>query len=46
MMMTRGVTEVAVVVACRLWMITWHVGLFIVLTLGQIGFKGRQDGYW
>lgn len=31
---------------CRLWMITWHVGLFIVLTLGQIGFKGRKDGYW
>ncbi|XP_024396965.1 photosystem I subunit O [Physcomitrium patens] len=29
-----------------LWMVTWHVGLFIVLTLGQIGFKGRQDGYW
>jgi hypothetical protein len=31
---------------CRLWLITWHVGLFIVLTLGQIGFKGRKDGYW
>ncbi|KAG0566852.1 hypothetical protein M758_7G085600 [Ceratodon purpureus] len=29
-----------------LWMLTWHVGLFVVLTLGQIGFKGRQDGYW
>ncbi|KAH8965154.1 hypothetical protein BDL97_04G103600 [Sphagnum fallax] len=29
-----------------LWLITWHVGLFIVLTLGQIGFKGRKDGYW
>nr|7KSQ_O Chain O, PsaO [Physcomitrium patens]7KU5_O Chain O, PsaO [Physcomitrium patens] len=29
-----------------LWMVTWHVGLFIVLTFGQIGFKGRQDGYW
>ncbi|KAJ7568385.1 hypothetical protein O6H91_01G079900 [Diphasiastrum complanatum] len=29
-----------------LWMITWHLGLFIVLTLGQIGFKGRQDQYF
>jgi photosystem I subunit PsaO len=29
-----------------LWLITWHLGLFIVLTLGQIGFKGRKDGYW
>ncbi|MCO5556657.1 hypothetical protein L7F22_010208 [Adiantum nelumboides] len=29
-----------------LWMITWHIGLFIVLLLGQIGFKGRQDGYF
>ncbi|CAK9223635.1 unnamed protein product [Sphagnum troendelagicum] len=29
-----------------LWLITWHVGLFVVLTLGQIGFKGRKDGYW
>ncbi|CAM6084630.1 unnamed protein product [Calypogeia fissa] len=29
-----------------LWMITWHLGLFIVLTFGQIGFKGRKDGYF
>ena len=29
-----------------LWMITWHIGLFITLTLGQIGFKGRKDGYF
>ncbi|KAH7289849.1 hypothetical protein KP509_30G021300 [Ceratopteris richardii] len=29
-----------------LWMVTWHLGLFICLTLGQIGFKGRSDGYF
>ncbi|KAL2609155.1 hypothetical protein R1flu_027728 [Riccia fluitans] len=29
-----------------LWMITWHLGLFITLTFGQIGFKGRKDGYF
>ncbi|XXG62624.1 hypothetical protein AAC387_Pa05g0948 [Persea americana] len=29
-----------------LWMITWHLGLFICLTFGQIGFKGRTDGYF
>ncbi|XP_002976132.2 photosystem I subunit O [Selaginella moellendorffii] len=29
-----------------LWMILWHLGLFITLTFGQIGFKGRADGYW
>ncbi|MCO5577185.1 hypothetical protein L7F22_031009 [Adiantum nelumboides] len=28
-----------------LWMITLHTDLFIVLLLGQIGFKGRQHGY-
>ncbi|OAY63954.1 Photosystem I subunit O, partial [Ananas comosus] len=26
-----------------LWMITWHIGLFLCLTFGQIGFKGRAD---
>jgi photosystem I subunit PsaO len=29
-----------------LYLITWHLGLFIVLTFGQIGFKGRKDGYF
>ncbi|XP_044505032.1 photosystem I subunit O [Mangifera indica] len=29
-----------------LWMITWHFGLFLCLTFGQIGFKGRSDGYF
>eukprot|EP00262_Sarcandra_glabra_P020428 TRINITY_DN811_c0_g1_i2.p1 TRINITY_DN811_c0_g1~~TRINITY_DN811_c0_g1_i2.p1 ORF type:complete len:147 (+),score=10.11 TRINITY_DN811_c0_g1_i2:123-563(+) len=26
-----------------LWMITWHFGLFLCLTFGQIGFKGRKE---
>ncbi len=30
----------------KLWLVTWHLDLFIVLTLGQIGFKGCKDGYW
>ncbi|KAJ4821948.1 hypothetical protein Tsubulata_018384 [Turnera subulata] len=29
-----------------LWLITWHLGLFLCLTFGQIGFKGRSDGYF
>ncbi|XP_062173150.1 photosystem I subunit O [Alnus glutinosa] len=29
-----------------LWLITWHLGLFVVLTFGQIGFKGRTDKYF
>ena len=29
-----------------LLMITWHVGLFTVLTLGQIGVQGRRQGYF
>ncbi|XP_077235676.1 photosystem I subunit O [Tasmannia lanceolata] len=29
-----------------LWLITWHLGLFVCLTFGQIGFKGRGDGYF
>eukprot|EP00246_Nothoceros_aenigmaticus_P011619 TRINITY_DN3231_c0_g1_i1.p1 TRINITY_DN3231_c0_g1~~TRINITY_DN3231_c0_g1_i1.p1 ORF type:complete len:152 (+),score=26.85 TRINITY_DN3231_c0_g1_i1:142-597(+) len=29
-----------------LWLFTWHFGLFVVLTFGQIGFKGRKDGYF
>ncbi|XP_011004353.1 PREDICTED: photosystem I subunit O-like, partial [Populus euphratica] len=29
-----------------LWLVTWHLGLFICLTLGQIGFKGRADEYF
>ncbi|XP_019448861.1 PREDICTED: photosystem I subunit O-like [Lupinus angustifolius] len=29
-----------------LWLVTWHLGLFITLTFGQIGFKGRTDKYF
>ncbi|XP_010488808.1 PREDICTED: photosystem I subunit O-like [Camelina sativa] len=29
-----------------LWLITWHLGLFLCLTFGQIGFKGRTDNYF
>ncbi|KAL5710511.1 hypothetical protein ACHQM5_021063 [Ranunculus cassubicifolius] len=29
-----------------LWLITWHLGLFITLTFGQIGFKGRNESYF
>ncbi|OWM73625.1 photosystem I subunit O [Punica granatum] len=29
-----------------LWMVTWHFGLFLCLTFGQIGFKGRTEDYF
>ncbi|KAF6169252.1 hypothetical protein GIB67_013682 [Kingdonia uniflora] len=29
-----------------LWLVTWHLGLFICLTFGQIGFKGRSESYF
>ncbi|XP_064967959.1 photosystem I subunit O-like [Musa acuminata AAA Group] len=29
-----------------LWMVTWHLGLFLCLTFGQIGFKGRTEDYF
>ncbi|PIA28155.1 hypothetical protein AQUCO_07200062v1 [Aquilegia coerulea] len=29
-----------------LWLVTWHLGLFITLTFGQIGFKGRTESYF
>ncbi|XP_058088110.1 photosystem I subunit O isoform X2 [Magnolia sinica] len=29
-----------------LWLVTWHLGLFLCLTFGQIGFKGRTEGYF
>ena len=31
---------------CRLYFVTYHVGLFTTLLLGQIGFQGRKQGYW
>ncbi|GLT48686.1 hypothetical protein SLA2020_222940 [Shorea laevis] len=29
-----------------LWLVTWHFGLFVCLTFGQIGFKGRTEDYF
>nr|6SL5_O Chain O, PsaO [Dunaliella salina] len=29
-----------------LYMVTWHTGLFIVMLLGQVGFKGRTEDYF
>ncbi|KAK9122841.1 hypothetical protein Sjap_012443 [Stephania japonica] len=29
-----------------LWLVTWHIGLFLCLTFGQIGFKGRTESYF
>ena len=28
------------------YLITWHVGLFVTLTLAQIGVQGRKQQYW
>jgi len=27
-------------------LITWHLGLFVSMTLGCIGVNGRKQGYW
>ena len=29
-----------------LYMITWHIGLFTTMLLGQIGYQGRKQGYF
>eukprot|EP00217_Crustomastix_stigmatica_P007477 CAMPEP_0183794508 /NCGR_PEP_ID=MMETSP0803_2-20130417/3884_1 /TAXON_ID=195967 /ORGANISM="Crustomastix stigmata, Strain CCMP3273" /LENGTH=131 /DNA_ID=CAMNT_0026038913 /DNA_START=46 /DNA_END=441 /DNA_ORIENTATION=+ len=29
-----------------LYLITWHVGLFTTMLLGQIGVQGRKQGYF
>ncbi|CAD7704899.1 unnamed protein product [Ostreobium quekettii] len=29
-----------------LYLITWHLGLFVTLTLAQIGFNGNKQGYF
>lgn len=29
-----------------LYLLTWHVGLFVTLLLGQVGVNGRKQGYW
>ncbi len=31
---------------CRLYMITWHIGLFLCIFLGQIGVQARKQGYF
>ena len=27
----------------RLWLVTGHVGVFVCLSFGQVGFKGRSE---
>jgi len=29
-----------------LYLTTWHLGLFLTLTLAQIGIQGRKQEYW
>ena len=29
-----------------IYLLTWHIGLFTTLLLGQIGYNGRKQGYW
>ena len=29
-----------------LYLITWHIGLFSTMLLGQIGWQGRKQGYF
>lgn len=29
-----------------LYLVTWHVGLFVTMFLGQIGVQGRKQGYF
>ena len=29
-----------------LYLITWHIGLFVTMLLGQIGWQGRKQGYF
>ena len=29
-----------------LYMITWHIGLFLAMFLGQIGVQARKQGYF
>eukprot|EP01023_Acetabularia_acetabulum_P027446 TRINITY_DN25_c0_g1_i1.p3 TRINITY_DN25_c0_g1~~TRINITY_DN25_c0_g1_i1.p3 ORF type:complete len:135 (+),score=27.68 TRINITY_DN25_c0_g1_i1:130-534(+) len=29
-----------------LYLISWHVGLFVTMLLGQVGFQGRSQKYW
>ncbi len=29
-----------------IYMLTWHIGLFLTLTLAKIGYEGRKEGYF
>lgn len=29
-----------------LYLITWHIGLFLTMVLGQVGVQGRKQGYF
>ena len=29
-----------------LYLLTWHIGLFSTMLLGQIGWQGRKQGYF
>ena len=29
-----------------LYLLTWHIGLFVTMLLGQIGWQGRKQGYF
>lgn len=28
------------------YMLTWHIGLFLTLTLAKIGYEGKKEGYF
>jgi len=29
-----------------LYLLTWHIGLFTTMILGQVGVQGKKQGYW
>eukprot|EP01025_Chloroclados_australasicus_P007628 TRINITY_DN124_c0_g2_i2.p2 TRINITY_DN124_c0_g2~~TRINITY_DN124_c0_g2_i2.p2 ORF type:complete len:133 (-),score=3.92 TRINITY_DN124_c0_g2_i2:322-720(-) len=29
-----------------LYLVAWHIGLFLAMLLGQVGFQGRSQQYW
>ena len=29
-----------------LYILTWHIGLFTTMILGQVGVQGKKQGYW
>jgi hypothetical protein len=44
-MLFRSLADV-ISTTCRLYLLTWHVGLFVTLTLGQVGAQGKKQEYW